>query len=238
MINLIDGGIQNSNLFLHMPLFDEIYYEGYHEGKVRKYKAIREEQKCDLLVLNVIRKSEDILWDALEDLLKRSVSEAAFSVHGVYIFDLLTMDIHKELKTYNHNELKTLLINSALKLKPGEQKLIKYSSVYGLFQKTIHESWGKITFKTAVEFFKDKSSYLDLLLRQLLKNFEFSHDPAILLLNDLSQTPIFDPQDEVQQERLKKVIEKQIPASIEFPPEVYIQDKNGVRELLSGEVII
>ncbi|MBU4334471.1 MAG: hypothetical protein KKD07_08535, partial [Candidatus Omnitrophica bacterium] len=232
------GGIQNSNLFLHMPLFDEIYYEGYHEGKVRKYKAIREEQKCDLLVLNVIRKSEDILWDALEDLLKRSVSEAAFSVHGVYIFDLLTMDIHKELKTYNHNELKTLLINSALKLKPGEQKLIKYSSVYGLFQKTIHESWGKITFKTAVEFFKDKSSYLDLLLRQLLKNFEFSHDPAILLLNDLSQTPIFDPQDEVQQERLKKVIEKQIPASIEFPPEVYIQDKNGVRELLSGEVII
>ena len=99
MIDLIDGGIQNSNLFLHMPLFDEVYYEGYHEGKIRKYRAIREDQKCDILVLNVIRKSEDIIWDSLEDLLKRSVSEAAFSVHGVYIFDLLTMDIHKELKT-------------------------------------------------------------------------------------------------------------------------------------------
>ncbi|HBG61447.1 MAG: hypothetical protein A2Y03_01395 [Omnitrophica WOR_2 bacterium GWF2_38_59] len=238
MIDLIDGGIQNSNLFLHMPLFDEVYYEGYHEGKIRKYRAIREDQKCDILVLNVIRKSEDIIWDSLEDLLKRSVSEAAFSVHGVYIFDLLTMDIHKELKTYNHNELKTLLINIALKLKPGEQKLIKYSSVYGLFQKTVHESWGKIAFKTSVEVFKDKSSYLDLLIKQLLKNVEFAHDPAILLLNDLSQTPIFDPKDDEQQERLKKFIEKKIPTSIEFPPEVYIQDKNGVRELLSGDVIV
>ena len=28
MTNLIDGGIQHSNLFLHMPLFDEIYYAG------------------------------------------------------------------------------------------------------------------------------------------------------------------------------------------------------------------
>ena len=26
-INLIDGGIQHSSLFLHMPLFDEITYE-------------------------------------------------------------------------------------------------------------------------------------------------------------------------------------------------------------------
>lgn len=238
MINLIDGGIQKSNLFLHMPLFDEIYYEGYHEGKVRKFKAVREDQKCDILVLNVIRKSEDIIWDSLEDLLKRSVTEASYSVHGVHVFDLLTMDIHKELKTYNHNELKTLLINSALKLKPGEQKLIKYSSVYVLFQKMIHESWGKITFKTSVEVFKDETSYLDLLIKKLLKNFEFSYDPAILLLNDLSQTPIFDPQDELQQERLSKFMKKQIPNSIEFPPEVYIQDKNGVRELLSGEVVV
>ncbi|VAW12331.1 hypothetical protein MNBD_BACTEROID05-753, partial [hydrothermal vent metagenome] len=37
-INLINGDIQRSNLFVHMPLFDEIYYEGYLEGKVRKYR--------------------------------------------------------------------------------------------------------------------------------------------------------------------------------------------------------
>ena len=56
MLNLINGGIQHSNLFLHMPLFDEIFYEGYLEGKVRKYKAVREDQLCRILALNVIRK--------------------------------------------------------------------------------------------------------------------------------------------------------------------------------------
>ena len=125
MINLIDGDIQHSNLFFHMPLFDEIYYEGYLEGKVRKYKAIREEQICRILALNVIRKDEDVIWDALEDLLKRSVLQAAAGVHGVYVFDLLTMDIHKEVKTFNLNELTTVIVNHSRKLAPGQTRLIK-----------------------------------------------------------------------------------------------------------------
>ncbi|MCA9409069.1 MAG: hypothetical protein H6755_06670 [Candidatus Omnitrophica bacterium] len=237
MLNLINGGIQHSNIFLHMPLFDEIFYEGYLEGKVRKYKAVREDQSCRFLVLNVIRKDECIIWDAVQDFLKRSVIEAAVKVRGVYVFDLLTVDIHKEINTFNLNELTTVMINHSQKCQPGQQRLVKYSSVYGLLQKMVHEDWGKISLKTSVEVFKDKPVFLDLLVKQLIKNFEFSHDPGILLLNDLSQSPLFDPQDALQQERLHKMIEAQIPKAIEFPPEVYIQDKNGVRELLSQTVI-
>ena len=233
-INLIDGGIQHSNLFVHMPLFDEITYEGYLEGKVRKYRAVREDQPCRILVLNVIRKEEDVIWEAVEDLLKRSVVQAALSVHGMYVFDLLAMDIHKEVKTFNPQELAVTLIRHSEKCPPGATRLVKYSSVYGLLQKMAQESWGKIVFKTAVEVFKDKPSYLDLLVKQLIKNFEFANDPGILLLNDLSQEPLFNPQDDLQKSRLAKVIEEQIPKSIEFLPEVYIQDRNGVRELLSG----
>ncbi len=87
--------------------------------------------------------------------------------------------------------------------------------------------------KTSVEVFKDKSSYLDLLVKQLIKNFEFAHEPGILLLNDLSQNPLFDPRDALQQERLKQAIERQILNTMEFPPEVYVQDRNGVRGLMS-----
>lgn len=237
MNNLIDGGIQHSNLFLHMPLFDEIYYEGYLEGKVRKYKAVREDQPCRILVLNVIRKDEDVIWDALEDLLKRSVFEAGTAARGVFVFDLLTMDIHKEIKTFKPQELSTTILKHSRNTAPGDGRLVKYSSVYGLLQKMVHEDWGKVTLKTSVEVFKDKPAYLDLLVKQLIKNFEFAHDPGILLLNDLSQNPLFDAQDEQQQERLNKVIERQIPKAVDFPPEVYIQDKNGVRELLSGQTI-
>jgi hypothetical protein len=238
-INLVtSNGIQHSNLFFHMPLFDEIYFEGFLEGKVRKYKAIREEQPCRMLALNVIRKDEDVIWDALEDLLKACIITAAAQVRGVFIFDLLTIDIHKEVKTFNNTELSQTILNHARKMKPGETKLVKYSSVYGLMQMLSLQNWGKITLKTSVEVFKDKPDFLDLLVKQLIKNFEFANDPGILLLNDLSQEPLFDENNKLQQERLRKVIQDQIPKAIDFPPEVYIQDKKGVRELLSGSALI
>jgi len=112
--------------------------------------------------------------------------------------------------------------------------MIKYSSVYALIRKTIDADWGKITFKTAVGVFKDTPDFFDILIKHILKDYTFSHDPVILLLNDLSQNPVFDPRNETQQTRIRKVIARLIPTSIEFIPEVYIQDKFGARELLSG----
>jgi len=233
-MDLINSGFQNSNLFQHLPLFDQIFYIGHNEEKVRQYRAVREGQSCNLLALNFIRKDEKILWDAVEDFLKRSIINAAASVHGVYTFDLLTIDIHKESKAFNHAELSSVIINVAAKLVVGGMKMVKYSSAYALMYKAISEDWGKITFKSVMDVFGDKPDFLDLLIKRLLKDFQFPHDPVILLLNDLSQNPVFDLKNEMQQMRIKKVITDLIPNSIEFIPEVYIQDKNGARELLSG----
>jgi hypothetical protein len=229
-MNLIEFGFQDSNLFRHMPRFDQIAYIGRDEEKVRRYTAVREGQSCNLLALNFIRKDEKILWDAVEDFVKRSTVNAASGIRGVYIFDLLTIDIHKEIKTFKHAELTTVIINTARTLAPGEMTMIKYSSVYALIRKTVDADWGKITFKTAVNVFKDKPDYLDLLIKQLLQDQTFSRDPVILLLNDLSQNPVFDLQNEMQQTRIKKVLANFLPTSVEFIPEVYLQDKNGVRE--------
>jgi hypothetical protein len=217
-----------------MPLFDEIHYIGHDEDKVRQYRAVRENQSCIILSLNFIRDDELILWDAIADFVKRSTLSATSSVHGAFIFDLLTIDIHKEIKTFKHAELSALIVNTAGKLTCGQTKMIKYSSVYALIQKTADFEWGRINFKTAVNVFKDKPDFLDLLIKQLLKDFTFSHDPVILLLNDLSQNPVFDRQNQTQQSRINKVIAELIPQSMEFVPEVYIQDKNGAREVFSG----
>jgi len=233
-VYLIESAIQNSNIFVHLPRFDEIYYDGYLEGKVRKYRAVREELPCHVLVLNVIRKDEDVMWAAFQDLIKRSVIDAAYAVRGVYIFDVLTKDIHREVKTYNHAEITALLINHARKCVLGEKRLIKYSSIYGILHKLNAVDWGKMTLKTAVEVFKDKDIFLDLMLKKLIKNFEFASEPGLLMINDLSQNPIYNAQDEMQQKRLSMLMAKQIPTSMEFPPEVYIRDINGIRELYSG----
>jgi hypothetical protein len=217
-----------------MPLFDEITYAGHNEDKVRQYKAVREGQSCDILALNFIRNDEKILWDAVEDFVKRSTINAVSGVRGIYIFDLLTIDIHKEIKTFKHSEFSAVIMNTAVQLAPGAIRMIKYSSAYALLHKTIDADWGKINFKTAVNVFKDKPDYLDILIKQLLEDYKFPRDPVILLLNDLSQNPVFDPQNELQQKRIKKVMADLIPNSMEFIPEVYVQDKNGARELLSG----
>jgi len=236
-INLIDSHFQISNLFNHLPIFDEIYYEGQPMEKVQQYRALREGQACTLLAITIIRKDEDFLWEAAEDLLERAVWQASTRVRGVYAFDLLTFDMHKETNTFNFNELSQMMHNVSLKLKPGEQKLIKYSSCYGLLKKSADESWGKIVFKSAVEVFNDDPKFLFSLVSRLLKSAEYSHNPVIALVNDVSANPLYNAQDEVQKTFLSKIIEQQAKSSIEFPPEVYVQDKNGVRELLSGSVV-
>ena len=232
-LNLINSHFQNSNLFAHLPIFDEIYYLGHPEGKVQKYKAVREDQECVILALSLIRKEEDIVWQSAEDFLQHSMMDASARMHGVYTFDLLTFDIQKEVKTFNYNELILLIINHSRKLPPGEQKLIKYSSAYGILQKMVVEDWGKVTLKTSVEVFKQKPQNLDTVVRLLFNLASFSNKPLILLIHDLSIEPIYNPNDKLQQDLLAAAISEQADSSIEFLPEVYISDKNGVRELLS-----
>src|SRR3989338_4143155 len=233
-MNLIKGGILQSNIFAPLPRFDAVYYDGCPEGKVRKFRALREDLTCHVLVLSVIRKEEEIIWQAFQDLIKRSINDAAVAARGVYTFDVLTQNIFQEVKTYNHAEVATLLANHARQCAPGEKRLVKYSSIYGILQKLNASDWGKMTLQAAVEVFKDKDCYLDLMLKGLIKNFEFASEPGLLMVNDLSQRPIYNTQDEMQRKRLSAVMAQHIPTTIEFPPEVYIRDGNGLRELYSG----
>lgn len=236
-LNLIDSHFQNSNLFSHLPIFDEIHYQGHPDGNVQLYTAKREDQECKLLAVTIIRKEEDILWEAAEDLLKRCTIEAAAKIQGIFTFDLLTFDIHREINTFNFNEFGTMIANVARKTPPGEQRLVKYSSAYGLLQKLVVERWGKITMKNSVEVYKNTPAFLYSLVDRLFKLAAFPRQPLILLINDLSAEPLFDLENQKQQELLARSVEKQSEQTIEFLPEVYIQDKLGVRELMSGTVI-
>src|SRR5882672_5564962 len=115
-LNLIDAHFQRSNLFNHLPIFDTIHYLGHPEGKIQLYKANREGQECTLLALTMIRKEEDILWEAAEDLLERCIWDAAKRVRGVFTFDLLTFDIHREINTFNYEEFGILISNASRRI--------------------------------------------------------------------------------------------------------------------------
>ncbi len=236
-INLAATEFPTSNLFNYLPKFEEIYYEGNPVDRVQLFRAVREGQACRLLAVTIIRKDEDFLWESTKDLLVRAVKDAASVMRGVYTFDLLTFDVHKETELFNPRELTQVLMNTSLKLKAGEQALIKYSSVYGMLQKMVDESWGKVVLKTAVELFNDKPNFLFALVSRILKTVEFAHEPVMVLVNDLSTWPLHDPRNEQQKAFLDGLIARQAKNAIGFPPEVYIQDQNGVRELFSGTIV-
>ncbi len=236
-INLIQTELQHSNLFNYLPKFDEIFYSGQPLEHVLKFNVSREGQGCTLLAVHIIRRDEDFLWGSVKDLVDRAVKQAASMALGVYTFDLLTFDFHKENASFTHHEFAQVLANAAFRLKPGEQALIKYSSAYGLLQKISEAHWGKMILKTSVEVFGDKPNFMFTLAGRILKTVECSHDPVMVLINDLSTYPLYDGGNEQQQGFLDDLIAKQKKMAIEFPPEVYVQDKNGVRELLSRTVV-
>jgi len=236
--NLIDGYFQKSNLFHHLPVFDEIYFEGYRDRDVQVYRAVREGTACRVLAVTLIRKDEDVLWASARDLLERSVRDAAFRVQGIYSFDLLTFDVHRETNTFRYAELTQLIVNHSLKIKPGEQRLIQYASSFGLLQKKVHESWGKIVFKAAANVFNDKPMFFYALIKRMLTSSEFSRQPVILLVNDLSMTPVFNPNDQKQQMMIRRLLDDKSNTSVDFLPEVYVQDRNGVQELMSATEVV
>lgn len=236
-LNLAKSEFEKSHLFERMPRFDEIYFEGHVLEEVMKFKAIREGQECLLFAVTLIRKDEDFLWHASRDLLDRAAKTSAQSIRGIHTFNLLAFDALRENAGFTFNELAQVMTNTSFKLRPGEERLVRYSSVFGLLKKMVDEPWGKVVFKSSVLVFNDKPNFLYTLAARILKTVEFARVPVVVILNDLSTVPLFDPANEPQQKFLKKLIEEQKRLSIDFPPEVYIQDRNAVRELLSGTIV-
>ncbi len=232
-LNLIDAYFQNSNFFRHMPIFDVIHYNGHPDGKAQLFTAVREEQECTIVAITMIRQEEDFLWDSAEDLLESCVWQASQAMHGVYTFDLLTFDFHKEAKSFDYKEMSQVIANESRRLIPGGERLIKYSSAYGILKKLLDESWAKVTFKTSVEVYKDKPKLLYLLVKRLFKLYEFPRNPLIVLINDVSSHPVYDPGNQEQNDLISKIIDEKSKDMMEFPPEVYMQNKHGVWELLS-----
>ena len=229
MTNLIDFDMADSPTFVPLPPFDLIRFKGLATNHIQLFEAEQGGEAYTVVAVNVIRSDEKFVWESCQDLLNRSVETASGVVRGVYHFNLLNFDVHKELQTFNPQELTHLLLSHSRRLRPGQQRLIKYSSLYALMQQLGDEEWGKIIFKAAVEVFPYPPEKMDLYLRRLYKIMENQPGKKIAVMNDLSQTPLFDASNAVQQERLAKEIRQgDLFAAV---PDVVVHDINGHRVL-------
>ena len=222
MLNLMQTEIHSSSMFAVLPRFETIFFKGFVADNIQHFEAGREGDICSILSLTTIRHEEKFFWESCRELLEHSMQLAGQGVRGVYTFDLMTFDALRELKTFSQQELARLLVNSAQKLAVGEQRLIKYSSCYGIIRKLAPEDWGKMTFRSSVEVFNKTPEQLDLLVKKFLNGLAPLKGNKIAVICDLSQDPIWQPDNTEQKQRLIKFFQKQQDL-FATPPEIYIR---------------
>lgn len=230
--DLFQSEIQSSPLFVPLAKFSLVKFKGFLDENVQRYECERENEICTLLGATVIRRDEKFAWEASEELLERAVKDAAVNMRGVYRYDLLSFDVHREIETFNFQDLTQLIVNHSRKLSDGQEQLIKYCSQYGLLRKLSETDWGKVSFQGHVMVFDKDPVQLDLLIAKFLRKAVSCPRPLMIVLNDQSLHPIFDRKNAEQIQRLTKFFQKEFAEAPDIP-EIFVHDKSGTTELVS-----
>ena len=232
MANLVTNDILLAPTFQGLPEFDAVEFKGFPAEKIQYFHAVAGSEEYAVLALNLIRKDDQFLWESCRDLLDRSLSLAEQVMRGIYRFELLCFDVHRELDTFNPQELMQLLTNHARKLSVGGERLIKYSSMYGILKKLVEEDWGKLAMSTSVELYVKEPAQFDLMVKRMMRASENCPGTQYLVINDLSLEPLLGPADQDQERRLKKLLSGTV--NLFKPgPRVLVHHKTGTRDLSS-----
>ena len=215
----------NCGLFSRLPRPESLIYHGELTPHFQRYKMLAGGVESEILAATIIRQEEALLWEGSRDLLDRAVKDAARRSRGIYSFELLYFNALNELATFNYNELAQVLVNSSLTLRPGDDLLIRYSSVFGIMRKLVDEVWGKICFTTSIKVLPDDPVGLYKLMGQALNKVAGITIPVTILVNDLSAVPLYDPHSPEQQSALKKLDDRMAKHSAASSRECWIEGK-------------
>ena len=231
-INLAPLNFQDSALLKHLPKFQSIIYKGEIQPKIRNFEVSREGKTSTLIVQEIIRSEEGLIWTSCRTILERVAKMAAAQVRGFFEWNILSLELKEGLEHLNIEDFTSLLVNKARKLNPGEIEWIQYGKFLGFLKKRINENWGKIDLETAVEVFHKLPSQLDLLVKKLLKETE-SFPEKTLVIQDLSHAPLFRFGEEEQTERMRKFLEKYKATSSNILPDIYMVHNQRAIELFA-----
>lgn len=226
-MNLLPLHFSQSPLGPVLAGWENCEYAGEPSPGILKYRLSKAETQAVLLVATVIRKEEDLVWKSCHELLDRTLKTSVQSMQGFFGFQLLTLELGDKIRSFQWENFRQYIVNLARPMGVGEEKLVQYTSLFGILKKRVAEMYGKMDYQSAIKIYSKEPAQLDLLVKKILKEGE-SQNP-IGVIHDLSLEPIFRFGDEEQTSRLQKLLEK-IKAGGTLP-EFYILDGRGVCEL-------
>lgn len=236
-----------AKIFSGFSSWEAISYKKELTPKILQFEIQDREELRSLYLTSIISKNEKMAWQSFQDVLEHTMTIAQMGVRGFFGFDVLTVDIHNGMRNFDPKALSQLIINHSRGLGPDQKVLIRYGQLFALLHYRAPAEWGKIEVKTHVEFFSQAAAFpdvteasvraalmgsgarnknspgdqMDLLLKKLLK--ESGGEPReVYIVHDLSVNPVWDPANEVQQQRVRAWLEKETQSREGNPPEIYL----------------
>lgn len=207
-MNLLEFNFDSSFLMSRIPYrLESCEYRGEISEGIQRFDIVRDGQESCWLVAQILRREEDLVWKSCQELLTRTMKEAAASLRGFYGFDLIMLEFGDSLRTFQWDNLRQLLMNHARTLNPGEEKLIQYTSLFGILKKRINEEWGKIDYSWPLKIYPKTPEQFDLFVKKIVNEAQALEKPFKVMICDLSQDAIVKLSDDVQSERLTKFFE-------------------------------
>ncbi|MFA5168209.1 MAG: hypothetical protein WC530_06740 [Candidatus Omnitrophota bacterium] len=237
-----------AKIFSGFSSWASVSYQKELTPKILRFEVQDAKEVRPLYLVSVISRDEKMSWQSFQDVLEHTMTLAQKGMRGFFGFDVLSVDIQNGIRNLDPKALSQLIINHARDLGPDQKALIRYGQIFALLHYRAPAEWGKIEVKTHVEFFsqeaapsqahateasvraallgkntKSKSGegQLDLFLKKLL-NASGKESRAIYIVHDLSVNPVWDPANEVQQQRVRIWLEKEQQARLGILPEIYL----------------
>lgn len=205
-MNLVPLAFSKSPVLSEIQPVDSCKFKGETPGGFLRFLCRRGGEEFSLITLPVIRKEESLIWKSYDELLTRTVKDAAQTMRGLYGFQLLSIQLGDSMRTFQWDNLRQLIANQARTMQVGEEKLIQYTSLFGILKKRVAEDWGKIEYLSPVTVYNKPAQELDLLIKKMLKDGGAPEGKCEVLLHDLSSDPLFRFGEEEQTARLAKTL--------------------------------
>ena len=235
-----------AQIFSGFSSWKALAYEKELTPKILRFVVTEDTGPRPFYLVSIISREEKMAWQSFQDVLEHTMKIAQNSLRGFFGFDVLWGDLREGMRNFDPKALSQLMVNHSRGLGPDQRSLIRYGQLFAILHYRAPAEWGKVEVKTHVEFFSQASASLevteasvrailmgggakqkkssgdqwDLFLKKFLK--ESAGEPqAIYLVRDLSVQPLWDPANELQQQRVRVWFEKETASRGGNSPEIY-----------------
>jgi hypothetical protein len=201
------AGLEDSDLFRCLKGYTVLAPPADFSG-VRLYEATGPDGPARLACFTVVSSEDRPLWEAYLELVKFSLATAQAAVRGHYEFKILSLNLSAKLEHFIPANLGALLVNHAQAMAAGESRLVRYTSLFAVFKKTLTADWGKIRLDTGVSVYPEGAEALGMLAGKIGRAVSEAPGPVLAVLNDLSRRGIFRPESEEQKKSLSSAFRR------------------------------